>query len=48
MTDQLLVLGIIYEADPYLIADKIVNMSPPHGNVRSPQAWNSQEWDIRS
>jgi len=48
MTDQLLVLGIIYEADPYLIANKVANMGPPHGNVRSPQAWNAYEWDIRT
>jgi hypothetical protein len=48
MTEQLLVVGIIYEADPYLIANKIMNMTPPHGNVRSPQSWNSYEWAIRS
>jgi peptide/nickel transport system substrate-binding protein len=48
MTDQLLVLGIIYEADPYLVANRIAGMSPPHGNVRSPQAWNGHEWDVRS
>ncbi len=47
MTDQLFVLGIIYEADPYLISNKIVNMGPPHGNVRSPEAWNGHEWDLR-
>jgi peptide/nickel transport system substrate-binding protein len=47
MTDQLLVMGIIYEADPYLIANRVVNMNPPHGNVRSPQAWNGNEWDVR-
>jgi peptide/nickel transport system substrate-binding protein len=47
MTDQLLVMGIIYEADPYLIANRIVNMNPPRGNVRSPHAWNGHEWDIR-
>jgi len=48
MTDQLLVMGIIYESDPYLVANKIVNMNPPHGNVRSPEAWNAHEWDIKS
>jgi peptide/nickel transport system substrate-binding protein len=48
MTDQLLVMGIIYEADPYLIANKIVNMGTPHGNVRSPETWNAHEWDLKS
>jgi peptide/nickel transport system substrate-binding protein len=47
MTDQLLVLGIIYESDPYLIGNRIVNMNPPRGNVRSPEAWNGHEWDVR-
>jgi peptide/nickel transport system substrate-binding protein len=48
MTDQLLVLGIIYEADPYLIGNRVMNMNPPRGNVRSPQAWNGHEWDLRT
>jgi peptide/nickel transport system substrate-binding protein len=47
MTDQLLVLGIIYESDPYLIGNRIVNMNPPRGNVRAPEAWNGHEWDVR-
>lgn len=47
MTEQLLVLGIIYEADPYLIGNRIQNMTPPHGTVRSPHAWNAHEWDVR-
>lgn len=48
MTDQLLVLGIIYESDPYLIGNRILKMNPPRGNVRSPEAWNAHEWDVRS
>ena len=47
MTDQLLVLGIIYMVDPYMIANRVVNMAPPRGNVRSPEAWNAHEWDLR-
>jgi peptide/nickel transport system substrate-binding protein len=47
MTDQVLVAGIIYESDPYLISNRIVNMGPPHGSVNSPEAWNAQEWDVK-
>ena len=47
MTENLIVMGLIYEADPYLIANRVVNMTPPHGTERSPQAWNSHEWDVR-
>jgi peptide/nickel transport system substrate-binding protein len=45
MTDQVIPLGIFYNAQPTMIANRLVNVGPGGSSV--PPAWNVQEWDVR-
>ncbi len=45
MTDQVVPLGIYYNVDPTMIANRILNVAP--GAQGSTPAWNSAEWDVR-
>ena len=45
LSDQVAPLGIYYNAEPTMIANRLVNVSARWPS--STQAWNSREWDIR-
>jgi peptide/nickel transport system substrate-binding protein len=45
MTDQVVPLGIFYNAQPTMIANRLVNVGPGGSSV--PPAWNSHVWDLR-
>jgi peptide/nickel transport system substrate-binding protein len=46
MSDQAIPLGMFYNTQPTMIANRLVNVTPG-GSGASP-AWNSHEWDVRS
>ena len=45
MTDQVVPLGIYYNVDPTMIANRLLNIAP--GAQGSTPAWNAVEWDVR-
>jgi peptide/nickel transport system substrate-binding protein len=45
MTDQVVPVGIYYNVDPTVIANRLVNVAP--GAQSSTPAWNSYDWDVR-
>lgn len=47
MTDRVIVMGTVYDLELYLFANRLKNATPRNSNVRSPQAWNAQEWDVQ-
>ena len=47
ITDEVLMLGLFYDIEPVLIGGRMQNMTARNSSVRSPEAWNAQEWDAR-
>jgi hypothetical protein len=45
VSDQLPAIGILYDAEPTLISNKLVNVAA--GNGSTTQAWNSYAWDVK-
>jgi len=45
MTDQLVVVPLIHDAEPALVGNRLVNVNPKKGD--SLQPWNVHEWDVR-
>lgn len=45
MTDQVVPLGIYYNTDPTMIANRLLNVAP--GAQSSTPAWSSYEWEVR-
>jgi peptide/nickel transport system substrate-binding protein len=45
MTDQAIVLGLFYDMDSTVIADRLVNVGPRQ--LGSTQARNTEQWDVR-
>jgi len=45
MTDQVIPLGMFYNAQPTMIANRLVNVGPGGSSV--PPAWNAHEWDLK-
>ena len=45
MTDQVLVLGLFYDMDTTVIADRLMNVGPRQ--IGSTQARNAEQWDVR-
>ena len=46
MTDQVIPLGMFYNAAPTMIGNRLINVGPG-GSAVTP-AWNAHEWDLRS
>lgn len=46
MTDRLPVLGLVHEAEPFLISRQLVNVSAG-GAAGKTLAWNAEAWDVR-
>ncbi len=46
ISDQLPVMGLFYDGQPALIANRLVNVGPGPGEFTT-QAWNAHEWDVR-
>jgi peptide/nickel transport system substrate-binding protein len=44
MTDQLVVMGLFYDAQSGLVANRIQNVTGGGGNAT--QTWNAHEWDV--
>lgn len=45
MTDQLVWMGLFHQAEPTMIANRLINVTARHeGSV---QSWNAHEWDVR-
>lgn len=45
MTDQVIVLGLFYDMDTTVIADRLVNVGPRQ--LGSTQARNAEQWDVK-
>ena len=45
MTDQVIPLGLYYNAGPIMIGNRLVNVTA--GGAVSTPAWNAEQWDIR-
>ncbi len=45
MTDQVIPIGLFYNASPTMISNRLVNVGP--GGASVPPSWNVQEWDVR-
>ena len=45
MTDQVVPIGIYYNTEPTMVANRLVNVAP--GAQSSSPAWNAHEWDVR-
>jgi peptide/nickel transport system substrate-binding protein len=45
LTDQVIPLGMFYNAQPTMIGARLVNVGP--GGATVPPAWNVHEWDLR-
>jgi peptide/nickel transport system substrate-binding protein len=45
MTDQVIPLGMFYNAQPTMIGARLVNVGP--GGAAVPPSWNVHEWDLR-
>ena len=43
-TDQLTAMGVYFDAEPYLIANRLRNMTV-RWNAKANQAWNAHEWE---
>src|SRR2546425_495670 len=46
ISDQLNVMGLFYNAQPAMIANRLKNVGA--GDQRSTQAWNAEAWDTSS
>lgn len=47
VADELLAMGLFYDADGVLIGNRLVNVTAKKPSEGS-QAWNSEQWDIRN
>jgi peptide/nickel transport system substrate-binding protein len=47
ISDQLNVMGMFYDGQPVLVANRILNVGPGLGEFAT-QSWNAQDWDVRS
>jgi peptide/nickel transport system substrate-binding protein len=46
MTDQVIPLGMFYNAQPAMIGNRLVNVGPGGATTATP-AWNSAQWDVK-
>lgn len=44
ITDQLVMMGLTYEASSYLVTNRLQGY---HGYTTETQAWNAYAWDLR-
>jgi len=47
ISDQLPAMGLFYDGQPALIANRLMNVGPGPGEFAT-QAWNAHEWDVRN
>ena len=45
ISDQLIILGLLYNASPTLVSNRLVNVTA--GREGATQAWNAHEWDVK-
>jgi peptide/nickel transport system substrate-binding protein len=48
LTDQVIPLGMFYNAQPTMIGSRLINVGPGGGGAGSTPAWNAHDWDLRS
>jgi len=46
ISDQLNAMGLFYDGQPVLVANRLLNVGPGPGEFTT-QAWNAHEWDVR-
>jgi hypothetical protein len=46
MTDRVTAMGVFYDVEPTMVGNRLVNVSARI--KRSTQAWNAEQWDVRS
>jgi peptide/nickel transport system substrate-binding protein len=46
ISDQLNAMGVFYDGQPVLVANRILNVGPGPGEFTT-QTWNAHEWDVR-
>jgi ABC-type transport system substrate-binding protein len=44
-TERVTLLGLVFNVNPTMMADRILNVSPRSN--RASEAWNAHEWDVR-
>jgi peptide/nickel transport system substrate-binding protein len=45
ISDQLIILGLLYNASPTLVSNRLVNVTA--GREGATQAWNAHQWDVK-
>jgi peptide/nickel transport system substrate-binding protein len=45
LTDQVIPVGMFYNAQPTMIGNRLVNVGP--GGAATPASWNAHEWDLK-
>ena len=46
ISDQLNAIGLFYDGQPVLVANRLLNIGPGPGEFTT-QAWNAHEWDVK-
>jgi len=47
ISDQLNAMGMFYDGQPVLVANRVLNVGPGLGEFAT-QSWNAHEWDVRN
>jgi peptide/nickel transport system substrate-binding protein len=47
MSDQLNIMGLFYDTEPTLIANRVKNVIPNAKELATTPAWNAHEWDVQ-